>query len=136
MKKIEIISFFCAAWHKIHIYDILKGMNWTVITNPKLRAQAGFTTSQFKKLDGLYLQAVSQKLLYDRTVECDFDEGVASYTYYRNIGQAPYLQFLIRKVGPNTMMYEVYKYKKGRIKKSGVFDIAFGRLRDEVDALS
>ena len=106
-----------------------------MITNPKLVAKAGFTNAQFKKLDGLYLRAVADKVLQDRSVECDFDEGVASYTYYRKSGGAASLQFIIRKVGPHTMMYEVFKNKKGRVKKSGVFEIAFARLVEEIEGL-
>ena len=83
-----------------------------------------------------FLRAVADRVLCDRTVECDFDEGVASYTYYRSSGGVPYLKFIIRKVGPRTMMYEVFQDKKGRIKKSGVFDIAFKRLALEIEALS
>ena len=110
-------------------------MSFTVIHNTNMVAKAGFTNAQFKKLDGLYLRAVADKVLCDRSVECDFDEGVVSYTYYRTSGSVPYLRFVIRKVGPRTMMYEVFRDKKGRVKKSGVFDIAFGRLVEEIDGL-
>lgn len=97
---------------------------------------SGFTNSQFKKLDGLFLQAAAAKTLTYRTVECDFDARVASYTYYQRENQQPYLQFLISQVGPNTMMYEVYKHGKGRIAKSGMFDRAFDRLQQEILSLS
>ena len=110
-------------------------MTFDVINNPAFLAKAGFTNNQFKKLDGLYLQASSVKALTYRSVECDFDEGVACYTYYKSEGQAPYLQFIIRKVGPRTMMYEVFMQDKGRIKKSGVFDIAYEKLKEEVEKL-
>ena len=110
-------------------------MAFTVISNPDFKAKTGFTNAQFKKLDSLYLRAASEKILTYRTVECDFDEGVASYTYYKSEGQSPYLQFLIRKVGPRTMMYEVYKTGKGRIAKSGVFERAFGKLDNEISSL-
>ena len=110
-------------------------MTFRVINNPAYLAKMGFTNTQFKKLDGLYLQAASVKALSYRTVECDFEEGVASYTYYKSEGQAPYLQFIIRKVGPKTMMFEVFLEAKGRVKKSGVFDLAYERLKEEVEKL-
>ena len=96
---------------------------------------SGFTNAQFKKLDGLYLLAASHKTLTYRSVECDFDEGVASYTYYKAEKQPPYLQFIIRKVGPRTTMYEVFLHSKGRVTKSGIFEKAFERLQKEVDNL-
>lgn len=110
-------------------------MTFEIINNPAFLAKMGFTNAQFKKLDGLYLRAAGEKVLTYRAVDCDFDEGVASYTYYQSQGQAPYLQFLIKKVGPRTMMYEVYKHGRGRIAKSGVFDYAFGKIKEEVEAL-
>ena len=97
---------------------------------------SGFTNAQFKKLDGLYLQACAVKTLTYRTVDCDFDEGVATYTYYKSQHFAPYLQFVICRVGPRTTMYEVYLQDKGRIVKSGVFEKAFERLQVEIDNLS
>lgn len=99
-------------------------------------APAGFSHIQFKKLDEIYCTAASRKTLSFRTVECDFDEGVASYTYYRAHSDTPYLQFVIRKVGPRSTMYELYKQDKGRIAKSGVFEAALDRLRTEVEILS
>lgn len=106
-----------------------------IIPFSKQSHPSGFTSSQFKKLDGLYLQAAAAKVLTYRTVECDFDEGLASYTYYKSEHFAPYLQFLIRKVGPRTTMYELYLQDKGRIIKSGVFDKAFERLEQEIEKL-
>ncbi len=96
---------------------------------------SGFTTQQFRKLDSLYLLAAAQKTLTYRTVECDFDEGVASYTYYKSQHFSAYLQFIIRKVGPRTAMYEIYLQDKGRILKSGVFEKAYDRLAEEVEKL-
>ena len=96
---------------------------------------SGFTNAQFKKLDGLYLRAAAAGILTYRSVECDFDEGVASYTYYKSEHMSPYLQFVIRKVGPRATMYELYLQDKGRVIKSGVFDKAFARLQDEVEKL-
>jgi hypothetical protein len=110
-------------------------MVFEVIDNPNFHPKAGFTNAQFKKLDDLYCKAASEKVLRYRTVDCDFDEGVATYTYFQSEKQAPYLQFMIKKVGPRTVMYEVYKQGKGRIAKSGVFDYAFAKLREEITSL-
>lgn len=110
-------------------------MSFEVINNPAYLEKTGFTNAQFKKLDALYLRAAGAKILTYRTVECDFDEEVASYTYYKSQGQAPYLEFLIKKVGPRTMMYEVYLQGKGRVAKSGVFEYAYKKLKDEIEAL-
>lgn len=96
---------------------------------------SGFTNAQFKRLDGLYLRAAGQKILMHRAIDCDFDVGVASYTYYKSEHFAPYLSFVIRRVGPHTTMYEVFLQDKGRIMKSGVFDKAFERLQSEIEAL-
>lgn len=111
-------------------------MVFDVIHNPAFSQPAGFSQGQFRKLDQLYCAAASKKTLTYRTVDCDFDEGIASYTYYVSTGQAPYLQFIIRKVGPRTTMFEVFKQGKGRIIKSGVFDKVYERLREEVESLS
>ncbi len=110
-------------------------MSFTLITNPSFQAHTGFTKAQFKKLDSLYLRAAAVKALNYRAVDCDFDEEVASYTYYTCEYQPPYLQFLIRRVGPRSMMYELYRHGKGRIVKSGVFERAFERLEREIEAL-
>ena len=110
-------------------------MTFEVINNPAYLAKMGFTNGQFKQLDGLYLRAAAVKVLNYRAVDCDFDEGVVTYTYYQSEGQAPYLQFVIRKVGPRALMYEVYKNAKGRIAKSGVFERAFEKLKGEVEGL-
>ena len=96
---------------------------------------SGFTTAQFRKLDELYSRAAAQKILNYRTVEANFDEGTASYTYYQSPSQAPLFQFVIRKVGPRTMIYEVYAQGRGRIAKSGMFERAYERLSDEIVAL-
>lgn len=110
-------------------------MTFEIINNPKFLAKTGFTNAEFKKLDALYLRAAGEKVLTYRTVDCDFDEEVASYIYYKSQSQAPYLEFLIKKVGPRTMMYELYKQGKGRIAKSGVFDRAFVKLQEEIENL-
>lgn len=113
-------------------------MTFTVIDNPdyqRFRAQAGFKNAEFKALAGLYSRAASEKALYDIAVDVDFDEGVCTFTYYQSNNYVPFLQFLIRHVGPRANMYEVYKQGKGRIAKSGLFDRAFGKLQDEVEGL-
>ncbi len=111
-------------------------MTFEVIHNPIFNQPAGFTQAQFRKLDQLYCMAASNKTLNYRSVECDFDEGVATYTYYKTPHDAPYLQFIIRKVGPRTTMFELYKQGKGRIIKSGVFDRVYDRLNKEIGVLS
>ena len=110
-------------------------MSFEVINNPAQAARAGFTNSQFKRLDDLYCRAAAAKALVYRTVECDFDEGVASYTYYQSQDHAPTLQFVLRKVGPQSMMYEVFAAGKGRIAKSGIFEKAYDSLREEIEKL-
>lgn len=110
-------------------------MAFDVINNPDFGQISGFTNAQFRKLDGLYLKSAASKTLTYRTVDCDFDEGVATYTYFKSEQDAPYLQFVIRKVGPRTMMYEVYLQGKGRIAKSGSFDRAFEKLSAEIEGL-
>jgi hypothetical protein len=96
---------------------------------------SGFTTGQFKKIDGLFLQAASLKVLNYRTVDCDFEAGRATYTYFKSEGQSPVLSFVIQRVGPRALMYEVYRQGKGKIAKSGVFELAYERLRAEVEKL-
>ena len=98
----------------------------------KAQAKAGFTNAQFKKLAGLFSQAASVKALYDIAVDVDLDEGVATITYYRSKDYTPYVQFVIRRVGPRTNMYEVFKQNKGRIAKSGIFERAFDILEEEI----
>ncbi|MGQ0527909.1 MAG: hypothetical protein ACT4OY_07795 [Alphaproteobacteria bacterium] len=110
-------------------------MSFTVITNPSFAASSGFTQSQFKKLDDLYCRAAAAKVLTYRTVDCDFEAGVACYTYYQSQAHAPCLTFKIIRMGPKDMMYEVYKQGQGRIAKSGIFDRAFKSLRDEINKL-
>jgi len=110
-------------------------MSFDVIHNVAFRQPAGFTQGQFRKLDQLYCKAASSKALTYRTVECDFDEGLAVYTYYKSENHAPYLQFIIRKVGPKATMFELFKHGQGRVAKSGVFDKTYERLCEEVDAL-
>jgi hypothetical protein len=110
-------------------------MAFEVIHNPAYVAVTGFTRGQFRKLDDLYCRAAAAKALIYRTVECDFDEGLASYTYYKSEYHAPAFQFFIRKVGPRDMMYEVYQEGRGLVAKSGVFERAFECLREEVESI-
>lgn len=106
-----------------------------IIHNPSFKQPAGFSQSQFRKLDQLYCRAAANKTLNYRTVECDFDEEVASYTYYISENQPPLLQFVIRKVGPRTTMFELFKQGKGRIMKSGLFDRTYEKLVEEIEVL-
>ncbi len=110
-------------------------MAFEVITNPQYSTKTGFTQGQFKRLDDLYCRSASAKILTYRTVECDFDEGVASYTYYKAQSETPYLQFVLRRVGPKDMMYEVFKQGEGKIFQSGIFDRAYEVLREQIENL-
>lgn len=110
-------------------------MKFEVIHNPAFSQAPGFSQAQFRKLDQIYCAAAASGVIPYRTVDCDFDEGVASYTYYQAEGQSPYLCFVIRKAGPRAMMYELYKRGKGRIAKSGIFERTLETLRQEVDLL-
>lgn len=110
-------------------------MSLEVFQNPASAKVSGFTNAQFKKLDEIYCRAAAAKVLIYRTVDCDFDEGVASYTYYKSKFHAPALQFIIRRVGPRTSMYEVYAQGRGLVAKSGDFKRAAARLDEEVEAL-
>lgn len=97
--------------------------------------RSGFTTGQFQKIDGLFLRAAQKNVLTHRTVQCDFERGIATYTYYKSEHHAPLYQFVIQRVGPRTQMYEVFKQGKGKIAKSGVFDLAYEALRAEIENL-
>jgi len=113
-------------------------MVFRVIDNPdlkKFKAQSGFKNAEFKMLAGLYSRAAGVRALYDIAVDVDFDEGLCTFTYYRSNNYVPFLQFVIRRVGPNTDMYELYMEGKGRISKSGLFERTFKRLEEEVEAL-
>jgi hypothetical protein len=112
-------------------------MSSNVINGPFLKKveKAGFTNFQFKRLDALFLQAASQKVLTYRAVDCDFDEGTAEFSYYKSQNQPHILRFVIRQVGPRTNMYEVWTREKGRIFKSGLFERAYEKLSEEIDLL-
>ena len=116
--------------------DILNGMSANIVFVQSPQLYSGFTQGQFRKLDQAYCSAVSQKLLTTRSVECDFDEGVASYTYFLSAQQSPYLQFVIRKVGPRMTMFELFKQGKGRVLKSGIFERVYEELVQEIRALA
>ena len=97
--------------------------------------KAGFTRFQFQRLDALYLKAVQGKVLMSRAVDCDFDEGVATFTYAKSDTHPPMFQFVIRQVGPRQVMYELYQQGKGRAYKSGLFDRVYERLDAAITAL-
>jgi len=113
-------------------------MTFDVIDNPdfrKFKSRSGFKNSEFKMLAGLFSRAAAVKALYDIAVDVDFEEDVCTFTYYRSNAYRPYLQFMIRRVGPHTDMYELYKEGKGRIARSGLFNRVFRRLEEEVEQL-
>ncbi len=112
-------------------------MSFQVIDNPdfdKFRKTAGFKNSEFRLLAGLFSRAASAKALLDMAVDVNFEEGTCSISYYQTRYE-PSFQFVIRHVGPRTVMYEVYKTDKGQILKSGLFQRAFDRLAEEIGAL-
>ncbi|MCM2343068.1 MAG: hypothetical protein NDJ24_00740 [Alphaproteobacteria bacterium] len=112
-------------------------MVFQVIDNPdfgKFSARAGFKNAEFRLLAGLFSRAASAKALLDMAVDIDFDEGTCTISYYKTRYE-PYLSFVVRHVGPKTTMYEVYKAEKGQLVKSGLFQRAYERLAEEVDAL-
>jgi hypothetical protein len=113
-------------------------MNLTVIENPdfkKFKSRSGFRNAEFRKLASLFSRGVTFKAVQDMAVDVDFDEGVCTFTYYRGNARAPYLQFVVRHVGPQTNMYELYLDTKGRIAKSGLFDRVYERLEKEITDL-
>lgn len=113
-------------------------MTFIVIDNPEIqqfRRRSGFTNSQFKRLAGLFSRGASVKALYDIAVDVDFETETCTFTYYRSNTYKPWMQFVIRRVGPHTDMYELYQEGRGRIARSGLFDRTFGKLEAEVAAL-
>lgn len=113
-------------------------MSFDVIDNPQFKEKArksGFTNAEFKKLDSLYLQAASRKALNHRSVQCDFDEGIFEYSYYKSMQHPACLTFIIRRVGPRTNMYELWLQDRGKIMQSGLFDRVFDRLSGEIESL-
>lgn len=110
-----------------------------VINNPNLQKfskRSGFRNHEFKHLAGLFSWGSSRKLLFDMAVDVDFEEKTCTVTYYRSNAYVPYLQFIVRQVGPKTDMYELYMEEKGRIMKSGLFSRAYERLKSEVESLT
>ena len=113
-------------------------MTFEVINNPdyqKFQKRSGFKNSEFKKLAGLFSHGASSKVLYDMAVDVDFEEKTCTITYFQSNAYQPFLQFVVRQVGPRTDMYEIFKEGKGRIFKSGLFDRAFEKMKLEVDVL-
>jgi hypothetical protein len=112
-------------------------MSFTVIHNPDFGKieKAGFTRFQFQRLDALYLRALQSKALTCRMVDCDFEEGVATFSYAKAEGHPPMFQFIIRQVGPRQVMYELYQQGKGRAFKSGIFERVYERLEGAIEAL-
>ena len=112
-------------------------MVFQVIDNPdfgKFRARSGFKNAEFRLLAGLFSRAASAKALMDMAVDVDFEEGTCTISYYKTRYE-PYLSFVIRHVGPKTTMYEVYRAEKGQLAKSGLFQRAYERLNEEIEAL-
>lgn len=113
-------------------------MTFTVIDNPdfhKFVGSVGFKNAEFKQLAGLFHQGASRKVLYDIAVDVDFEGKSATFSYFQSASYQPFLRFIIRQVGPNTLMYELYQEGKGRIAKSGLFSRTFDRLKSEIDKL-
>lgn len=112
-------------------------MDLTVIHNPAFDRleKAGFTRSQFQRLDALYLRAVQGKVFMSRMVDCDFEAGVATFSYAKSESHPPMFQFVIRQVGPRQVMYELYQQGKGRAYKSGLFERVYEKLEEAVTAL-
>ncbi len=121
--------------HFLIRYGILLSMPFHVINNPNAQRISGFTQAEFRRLDEIYSRAVADKKLMHRAVDCDFDAGLATFSYCKTPDHAPYLAFVIRRVGPQTVMYELYKEKSGRIAKSGLFNRVLERLREEVETI-
>lgn len=110
-------------------------MSLHVLDTPISQQTTGFTRFQFQKLDQLFIYAASRRVLTHRAVDCDFNEGLATYTYYQSEAFAPAFQFAIRKVGPRTTMFELFCRGRGRVMKSTVFERVFDALSAEVDKI-
>ena len=121
--------------HFSFCYGILFLMAFHVITNPGAQRVSGFTQAAFRRLDEIYRRAGADKKLMHRAVDCDFDAGVATFSYCKTPDHPPCLAFVIRRVGPQTVMYELYREKSGRIAKSGLFSRVLDRLKEEVDGI-
>lgn len=113
-------------------------MDLTVIENPdfkKFKSRSGFRNAEFRALATLFSRGACAKAVQDMAVDVDFDEGVCTFTYYRGHSRTPFLQFVVRHVGPQTNMYELYMESRGRIAKSGLFARVYERLEAEITAL-
>lgn len=113
-------------------------MSFQVIDNPdylKFKDKSGFKNHEFKQLAALFSRGASHKIMYDMGVDVDFEDSVCTFVYYRSSAYIPYLQFIVRQVGPRTTMYEVWKEGKGRIAKSGMFSRAYDKLEQEIQDL-
>lgn len=113
-------------------------MSFKVIDNPefhKFGTRSGFRNHEFRQLATLYSRGVSGKAVHDMAVDVDFDAGVCAFTYYRGHGRAPFLQFIVRHVGPRANMYELFMADKGRVAKSGLFERVYERLAQEIESL-
>lgn len=112
-------------------------MSFTVIHNPDFgkMEKAGFTRFQFQRLDALYLRALQGKVLTCRMVDCDFEEGVATFSYAKAESHPPLFQFIIRQVGPRQVLYELYQQGKGRPFKSGIFERVYERLEELISEM-
>lgn len=97
--------------------------------------RAGFSRAQFQTLDGIFIRAVERGVLRHRTVDCDFDVGELSFCYCMSPQHPPLLTFMIKKVGPKTVMYELYHAQKGRIGRSALFDRIAGQLTEEIEKI-
>ena len=109
-----------------------------IIDNPdfkKFKKQSGFKNAEFRKLAGLFSRGVAARVLFDMAVDVDFDDHTCTFSYFRASVPRPFLRFVIRHVGPNADIYEIYKDGKGRVARSGLFDRAFARLESEIEAL-
>ncbi|AGH97169.1 hypothetical protein A11S_334 [Micavibrio aeruginosavorus EPB] len=112
-------------------------MTLTLINNPGFETleKAGFTRFQFQRLDALFLRAAQTKVLNARFVDCDFEEGVMTFSYAKTNAHAPMFTFVIRQVGPRQVMYELHQEGKGRPFKSGLFDRVYEKLELAIDAI-
>lgn len=96
---------------------------------------SGFVNAQFRKLDALFSQAAAAGTLLHRTIDCDFDAGLASFAYCKSVNHAPLLSFHAVRKGPRMTMFELYRQNKGCITRSEVFERVYERLREEIEAL-
>jgi hypothetical protein len=97
--------------------------------------KAGFTRFQFQRLDALYLRAMQAKVLMSRAVDCDFEEGILTFSYAKSDHHPPLFRFVVRQVGPRQVHYELYQQGKGRAFKSGIFERVYEKLEAEILAL-